>query len=238
MKILNNEDGVQKLYIQVNDIINISHLYKLKYEFLEDILKNNKMNNDFIEISNSTDIDILEQFDWIIDYKKFKNISIDEYNSMYQDYIREISKLNKEMIYHNKKKNINQIIEKIDIISSQIRDLFAILQNKYTDKKINLPIVADSDKDWYKINNYIIKPSLDPNSIIVEMNNVEEVNKEFLNKEIIQLFYETIKKVDNSFNQNIYSDYTILYIDNTKALITYNYNKKEINKEMKKAKRI
>ena len=71
MKILNIEDGVKKLYIQVADIINISHCYKLNREFLEDILRKNKMNHDFIEITNPSDIDTFEKFDWIIDYKKY-----------------------------------------------------------------------------------------------------------------------------------------------------------------------
>lgn len=235
MKILNNENGVNKLYIQVNDIINISHLYKLKYELLEDILNNNKMNNDFIEISNSADIDLLNKFDWIIDFKKYKNISFDEYNLIYQDYIREISRLNKEMIYHNRKNNIKDIIEQIDILSGQIRDLFAILQNRYTDKKINLPIISDSDKDWYKVNNYIIKPSLDPNSIIIEN---DKLHKKDFNKDVINLFNEIMKINDKNFNQDIYSDYSLLNINDTSVLITFKYNKKEIDKQMKKAKLI
>lgn len=238
MKIINEENDRKKLYIQINDIINISHIYNLKLSFLEDIIKNNNMNNDFIEISNPDDIDLLNQFEFIVDYKKYKNISVDEYNSIYQEYIREISRLNKEMIYKRKKESINKILEQIDIISGQIKDIFVILLNKYNNKKINLPIVSDSDKDWYKVNNFIIKQSLDPNSIIIEANDDQVLNEKSLNKENIYLFYEIVRSKDNSLNQNIYSNYTISYLDNKKVIITYNYNKKELNKELRKAKKI
>ena len=238
MKIINEENDRKKLYIQINDIINISHIYNLKLSFLEDIIKNNNMNNDFIEISNPDDIDLLNQFEFIVDYKKYKNISVDEYNSIYQEYIREISRLNKEMIYKRKKESINKILEQIDIISGQIKDIFVILLNKYNNKKINLPIVSDSDKDWYKVNNFIIKQSLDPNSIIIEANDDQVLNEKSLNKENIYLFYEIVRNKDNRINQNIYSNYTISYLDNKKVIITYNYNKKELNKELRKAKKI
>lgn len=73
MKILNNENEVEQIYIQVKDILKIYQIYHKRPSFLNNIFFNNiiiedKNEQDFIKLSKKEEIDYFNQFDWIVDY--------------------------------------------------------------------------------------------------------------------------------------------------------------------------
>lgn len=135
MKILNED----KLYIQKEDLLIIKEEYKIVPDFVESAIKENINDSDFIEINNEGQIGYINLIKWIIDFNIYKDITTDEYNRLYQDYLKRISSLDQDISLGI---NTNNSIIMKHIITKQIKDIYAIYQNKYTDNKLVLPIKA------------------------------------------------------------------------------------------------
>ena len=133
MKILNED----KFYIQKEDLLIIKEEYETVPDFVESAIKENINDNDFVEISNKGQIGYINLIKWIIDFNTYKDITTDEYNILYQDYLKKISRLDQDISLGI---NTNKNIVMKHIITKQIKDIYAIYQNKYTDNKIVLPI--------------------------------------------------------------------------------------------------
>lgn len=138
MKILNENN----LYIQKEDLLIIIEEYVNVPDFVEDALKDNINDSDFIEITNEGQIGYINLIKWIIDFNTYKDITTDEYNKLYQDYLMKLSKIEQEIGLGI---NTNENIVLKHIITKQIKDIYAIHQNKHTDNKLALPI-NDSQK--------------------------------------------------------------------------------------------
>ena len=133
MKILNED----KFYIQKEDLLIIKEEYKIVPDFVESAIKDNINDSDFVEISNEGQIGYINLVKWIIDFNTYKDITTDEYNRLYQDYLKRISSLDQDISLGI---NTNNSIIMKHIITKQIKDIYAIYQNKYTDNKLVLPI--------------------------------------------------------------------------------------------------
>ena len=237
MKILNKEDSVNKLYIQKNDLIIIKEKYNTIPGQLDMVINNNEINeNSFVEITDKGLIGYINLFKWIIDYKQYQNINVSEYNNLYEKYIHALSRINQEIYFKTNSSDLQEALIRKKIISKQINDIYLILQNVYTKKRLNLPVVVDFDKEGYKVtdNNetYIIKQTLDSNTIIVEKENKGIIN---LNDYTISMFNAIINKGRESLNT--YDEYQLtMNEDNTRAIINFKQSNKE--KELIKAKSI
>lgn len=135
MKILNEN----KLYIQKEDLLIIKEEYETVPDFVESAIKEDINDSDFVEISNEGQIGYINLIKWIIDFNTYKDITTDEYNRLYQDYLKNLSRLDQEI---NLGINTNTNIVMKHIITKQIKDIYIIYQNKYTDNKLVLPIKA------------------------------------------------------------------------------------------------
>ena len=133
MKILNED----KLYIQKEDLLIIKEEYETVPDFVEFGIKENINNSDFIEINEDGQIGYINLIKWIIDFNTYKDITTDEYNKLYQDYLKKLSRIDQEISLGI---NINNNIIMKHIIAKEIKDIYTIYQNKYTDNKIALPI--------------------------------------------------------------------------------------------------
>ena len=237
MKILNKEDSVNKLYIQKNDLIIIKEKYNTIPGQLDMVINNNEINeNSFVEITDKGLIGYINLFKWIIDYKQYQNINVSEYNNLYEKYIHALSRINQEIYFKTNSSDLQEALIRKKIISKQINDIYLILQNVYTKKRLNLPVVVDFDKEGYKVtdNNetYIIKQTLDSNTIIVEKENKGIIN---LNDYTISMFNAIINKRKDSLNT--FDEYQLtMNEDNTRAIINFKQSNKE--KELIKAKSI
>ena len=133
MKIINED----KLYIQKEDLLIIKEEYETVPSFVEDSLKENNNDSDYIEIINEGQIGYINLIKWIIDFNTYKDITTDEYNKLYQDYLKKLSRIDQEISLGI---NTNNNIIMKHIIAKEIKDIYTIYQNKYTDNKIALPI--------------------------------------------------------------------------------------------------
>ena len=237
MKILNKEDSVNKLYIQKNDLIIIKEKYNTIPNPLDIVISNDEINeNSFVEITDKGLIGYINLFKWIINYKQYQNINVSEYNNLYEKYIHALARINQEIYFKTNSSDLQEALIRKKIISKQINDIYLILQNVYTKKRLNLPIVVDFDKEGYKVtdNNetYIIKQTLDSNTIIVEKENKGIIN---LNDYTISMFNAIINKRKDSLNT--FDEYQLtMNEDNTRAIINFKQSNKE--KELIKAKSI
>ena len=143
MKISHTENETKKLYIQKEDLLIIKEEYETVPDFIENSVKENINDSDFIEIINEGQIGYINLIKWIIDFDKYKNITTDEYNKLYQDYLKKLSRIDQEISLGI---NTNDNIVMKHILTKEIKDIYAIYQNKYTDNKIILPIKASQKK--------------------------------------------------------------------------------------------
>ena len=125
-----------KLYIQKEDLIIIKEEYKTLPDFIEVAIKKSINDNDFVKINNKGQIGYISLIKWIIDFNTYKDITTDEYNKLYQDNLKELSRINQEISLGI---NTNNNIVMKHIIAKQIKDIYTIYQNKYTDNKLVFP---------------------------------------------------------------------------------------------------
>ena len=135
MKILNEDN----LYIQKEDLLIIKEEYVNVPDFVEDALKDNINDSDFIEITNEGQIGYINLIKWIIDFNKYKDITTDEFNKLYQDHLKKLSRIDQDISLGI---NTNKNLVMKHIITKEIKDIYAIYQNKYTNNKLILPTKA------------------------------------------------------------------------------------------------
>ena len=236
MKILNKENDINVLYIQKEDLLIIKEKFETVPDFIEEIITSKLNDNDFVKITSEGQIGYINLFKWIVDYKKYQNITTMDYNKLFQEYSRNISKIDQEIFLG---RNANDSIVKKHIVTKQIKDIYAIYQHRYTNNKINLPFVIDYDKEAYKVNcndnTYIIKQTLSNDTILIEKDNKEIINKNDVYRITISMFNAIINRKSN-INKD-YDDYNLSFNDNnTSAIITFIQNKKD--NESSKVKQI
>ena len=125
-----------KLYIQKEDLIIIKEEYETLPDFIEVAIKKSINDNDFVKINNKGQIGYISLIKWIIDFNTYKDITTDEYNKLYQDNLKELSRINQEISLGI---NTNNNIVMKHIIAKQIKDIYTIYQNQYTDNKLVFP---------------------------------------------------------------------------------------------------
>jgi hypothetical protein len=81
MKIFNNENGLRKVYVQMNDIMRLNQtdetiptsIYEKFFTGIFIVDESNRM--DFVEFSQPEEIEFFESMDWIVDYKQIRDLS-------------------------------------------------------------------------------------------------------------------------------------------------------------------
>ncbi len=85
MKIFNEENGVKKVYVQVNDISVIQEYEEDMPLYVYDIVLNHEETTidknygmGFLEFSRPEEIEYFANCDWILDYKQYRDYSIEQ----------------------------------------------------------------------------------------------------------------------------------------------------------------
>ena len=168
MKIFNIENGKEKVYIQVSDLITFTridrpipasiYLKAMDYKF-----QSNKDKYNFIEYTEPEEVEFFKTFDYIVDYKEVKYKSIKELQALAKianDDANEIADLWNELTDEEKRLN-KGFTNKYTLLHHKIQDYAFVLWNKQRHIKLNMPIVPDSDAEVvFESNedNCIIKP--------------------------------------------------------------------------------
>ena len=96
MKIFNIENGIEKLYIQQEDLMNLCDTTRIPqsiYDIYKFSLIYCKSNKDFIEYTNPKDIEYLNSIDWILDYREYIFKEVEELTMLAKHYEVKINEL-------------------------------------------------------------------------------------------------------------------------------------------------
>ncbi len=146
MKIFNNENNIKKVYIQVEDIIMLNKLSITIPNSINtnDIINTHNNKTDFIEFTNKNEIDFFKSIDWIIDYKRIRNLSNKNLKKEKQKILDEISNITNKLnsTIPNKSKIL---ITKYELLNYKLKHFKEILFAKEGLQQLPLPLVPDSD---------------------------------------------------------------------------------------------
>lgn len=170
MKIFNTENGVQKVYVQIDDIMMLKKIEESTLDPISDVNNNNKM--DFIEFTKPNEIKYFKSLDWIVDYKQVRQLSEEEYRIKSKELSTEIHDICNKLhdMSNNDKNNDRSLLIRYELLKHKIKAFNEIQLIKQGRLQISFPIVPDSDGFSFNSNDscaYEIRDSLDPNKLLL-----------------------------------------------------------------------
>ena len=148
MKIFRKEDGIEKVYVQMNDMIYVNNLVssipatifiKVFGHGITIIDDSNRF--DFVSFDLPHEIEFFRNIDWIIDYNEYINLTIkelnDKYNILYDKLLyfsRKIDSMTEEELDDN-----CDIYKQHEQISYMLKSYIEIQKIKLGRKKLNFP---------------------------------------------------------------------------------------------------
>lgn len=197
MKIFNDENGVKKVYIQMNDIMMLTYsdismpstIFEKVFSDVVIVNDNNRM--DFVEFTQPQEVEYFKSLDWIVDYKQIRNLSEEEIKEKGQEIASEMNEIaNKYNSMTDDEKRDNQsIIQRHELLDYKMKSLAEILWIKQGHKQMPFPVVPDSDGFAFIGDDnckYEIRASLEPNKMLLfrkdgkKLSNEDRIPRGFL----------------------------------------------------------
>lgn len=222
MKIFNIENGKKKVYVQLNDIAMLDEfadvipasIMDMMYQRTIIVNDSNRMN--FIEFTERDEVAFFESQEWILDYKKVRDLSIEELSSMGQTILDE---MNDVAASYNSlpladRMNHSDLESRHEILRYQLNYITEMVSLKRGTTIMPFPVIPDSDGFTFvgdSAVNYTIKGSLDPNKFLLfrtdgnPISDKERVPQGFLQSGI------AIALVDKRIEHNFYGEYEMRY---------------------------
>ncbi len=178
MKIFNIENGERKVYIQMSDIMMLNRtgrpILDSIYEKISTgiIAADGSDRMDFVKFSQSKEIEFFESMDWIIDYKRIRDVSEEEIKAKCQEISTEMNQIaNRIEAMSDEEKREHQLLaSRYDLLDHKMKCLAEILLIKQGHQQMSFPVVPDSDGFSFVGDNncdYEIRISLDPNKLLL-----------------------------------------------------------------------
>ena len=178
MKIFNVENGVNKVYVQMNDMMMLAHsdisipTSIFEKVFSDVVVVNNSNRMDFVEFTQPNEVEFFESLDWIVDYKQIRYLSEEEIKEKVQEIANEMNEIaNRFNSMTDEEKRDNQsLIQRHELLDYKMKYLAEILWVKQGRKQMPFPVVPDSDGFSFAGDDnceYEIRASLDPNKILL-----------------------------------------------------------------------
>lgn len=154
MKIISNENGKEKVYVQMNDLgylngtdipLPASIYMKAFGDISTTIYSMNRF--DFVEFEEAHEIKFFKNLDFIIDYNEYKNLSLSELEAKAVEIGKkrlDIANAYNNMSDDDKLKNQKMVEdhENLDYIVKNILHLYRIKENN---QSLNLPVIKDEE---------------------------------------------------------------------------------------------
>ena len=189
MKIFNEENGVKKVYVQMNDLMTLINTDQsipssvFEKVFSDVVIVNDSNRMDFVEFDKPNDIKYFESIDWIVDYKEIRDLSEEEIKNRGKEIASEMNRiaerynsLSDDQKYHNQ-----SLIQKHELLDYKMKYLAEILWVKQGHKQMPFPVVPDSDGFSFvgdAASEYEIRGSLDPYKILLFRKDGKELSSE------------------------------------------------------------
>lgn len=175
MKIFNKENDREKVYVQLYDIMELIQLSNSIPASIIDktvgkkmLIVNNDNGNDFIEFDDPIEIEFFKSVEWIIDFKKFRDLTPEELKLLIEESVKDANEITEE--YNNysddeklKDLDLHNRYNVIRLKNEDLKKLYFMKEGKY---QPSFPLVPDSD--GFSLGNddpsnpYKISVSLDP----------------------------------------------------------------------------
>lgn len=178
MKIFNTENGKEKVYVQMQDIMTVVHEdincgipASIFNKVFKDVLIVDESNRwDFLEFDEEQEVEFFKGLDWIPDYKEFRNKSREEMVAISEGLNETFNEdANKWNNMSPEEKEANQdLYTRCTLLQHKINTLPRIFftgQGHYT---LGVPDVVDSDGyDCGSNDEYEAVSALEPNKVII-----------------------------------------------------------------------
>ena len=224
MKIFNTENGIKKVYVQMNDLMmimqNISTMPASIVEkmFMDAFIVTDENRMNFVCFDEPKEIEFFESelLDWIVDYKKLRNLSEKELITQGIELSQEINQIaiHFNQLEEEEKLKHQEVISNHKLLQYKMNYIAEILWLKQGYKKMPFPIVPDDsgfslepDKDsLYKMNS-----GIDASQILIyrkdgkALSDNDTIPQDFIKQSI------TLAEEKNREMNEIFDDYEISY---------------------------
>ncbi len=172
MKILNVENGVKKIYIQINDIAMLNHTDIPMPASIDAVIVDDSNRMNFVEFTQPKEVEFFESLNWVVDYKQIRYLSEEEMKEVEQEIANEMNEIANRLnsMTDEEKRNNQSLIQRHKLLDYKMKYLAEILWFKQGHKQMPFPIVPDSDGFSFAGDDnceYEIRASLEPNKILL-----------------------------------------------------------------------
>lgn len=175
MKIFNKENGINKVYVQLDDLLVLYNSDAVipssifDKVFLDGFTIDDNNRYDFIEFTDQDEIDFFKAIDWIVDYKDLKDKNKDELRHLYDSCIAD---LNSNCLGINGCDELNSSdYESYNHRAKSILDFYNV---KYGNMEYPFPQVPYSEGTFLDDSDnsgYIISESITPGTVLLYKKN-------------------------------------------------------------------
>ncbi len=189
MKIFNEEKGIKKVYVQLNDIARLMDFGEaipvsiMKRFFYNIFIVNDDNRYKFEEFTEPHEIDFFKELDWIVNYKKYRDMSEkeimdqgyalgDEMNQVAKEHNDSVGKLTDEELVALELKH-----EALEHKMLSIRDILWIKQGH-----LSVPIPEVPDVDGFSLTGdndefpYVARQGLNPVQFLISRKDGKDLN--------------------------------------------------------------
>ena len=190
MKIFNKENGKEKVYVQMNDLMMLNQsdmpipasIFEKVFTGVVIVDDSNRM--DFVEFDKPNEIEFFKSVDWIVDYKELRKLSDDELEEKAQEAAKELNEIAEKynsMSVEEREKNQDLIIRH-ELLNYKIQYYSEIYNLKKGNIKMSIPEVPDSDGFAFLADDeyckYEIRASLDNKKLLLSRKDGQELTRE------------------------------------------------------------
>ena len=209
MKIFNKENEQEKVYVQLNDIMELTQtnmpipasiidkVFGGKFLIVDDSNR-----DDFVEFDKKEEIDFFKSIEWITDYKKYRDLTQDELKLLIEETNKEIDDIATKYntLSYTEKENNLDLYERYNMLCLKIEDIKKIYLLKSGEYQLTFPLVPDSDGFSLGCDDseipYKISASLDPQKYLLyredgkELHNDDCIPSNFIQNGLMIAFME------------------------------------------------
>ena len=234
MKIFNKEDNVEVVYVQREDLIYVLHYcINATDDIVSDFLlekkhtnKNNK--NEFICFSKEPIIEFFRKQDWVIDYKQYRKLSMEDIMFKDTEIVNDINRLRDALGEAETMEKKRIILSRLALVSYKARDIKRLYDYKDNLIDFEVPLAIDSDGFSSKVDRYVVNASLEPGKVLIHRDDNKPLEEgEEVPTNIIQIAM-TMALMEHNPDDNTFNEYKKINYrtkDNMYMVVGYDYRK-------------
>lgn len=238
MKIFNKENGLEKVYVQYNDLLLLYNLNIIIPDTIYDKVYSDNFNVDdsnkfdFVEFNMKEEIDFFKNVDWILDYNSLNRMSPYELNRYYANSINDISNYVHVPEYIDNE-DFNSQYSVLNHKALSIKDFYL---TKFGSLEMPFPQVPNYDKviiDDSVNTGLIITEGFFPNTIVIyKANGCSFVGSDIVYTQLINMAIKMEIKKDPDYYKDAFNySYHFSLSDDGKCLIVKYRNRRNLSND-------